>query len=78
MSMNRVDSKDLRTLIRRLAVLERERLHQFEVAGLPPGVSDLRRSVTMLDDILEALDDYEAALPTQIISTRTAQKDFLV
>ena len=78
MSMNRVDSRNLRTRIRHLAVLERERLHQLEVAGLSPGVNDLRLSVTMLDDILEALDDYEAALPTQVISTRTAQKDFLV
>ena len=78
MSMNRVDSRNLRTRIRQLTVLERERLHQLEVAGLSPGVSDLRLSVTMLDDILEALDDYEAALPTQVISTRTAQKDFLV
>ena len=76
--MNRVDSKVLRTLIRRLAVLERERLHQLEVAGLSPGANDLRLSVTMLDDILEALNDYEAALPEIIQSTRSAETDHLV
>ena len=76
--MNRVDSKDLRIQIRALAFLERERLHQLEVAGLPPGINALRVSVTILDDILEALNDYEAALPQIVQSTRSANQDQLV
>ena len=78
MSMNRVDSRELRMKIRRVAQLELDRLGQLEGDLSLPGAADLQRSANTLTSILEALDDHEKRIPQIVQSARSAQEDDLV
>ena len=78
MSMNRVDSANLRMQIRRLVQSELDRLGQLEGDLSLPGAADLQRSANTLTSILEALDDHEKRIPQIVQSTRSAQEDNLV
>ena len=78
MSMNRVDSADLRMKIRRLAQSELDRLGQLEGDLSLPGAAALQQSANTLTSILEALDDHEKRIPQIVQSARSAQEDNLV
>ena len=76
--MNRVDTKDLRTRIRRLVGLALKDLETDDLLTLQSGEKTGRPAIQYMATLLEDLDDYEAALPQVVISTRTAQANYLV
>ena len=76
--MSRVDSKELRILIRRQVDAAIIALENDGQLLLPGGENSVQLVIENMVTVLEALNDYEAALPRQIISTRAAQENQLV
>ncbi len=76
--MNRVDSKDLRILIRHRVDSCILALENDGRLLLPDGENVVQHVINSMGTVLEALDDYEAALPQNIRSTRSAEADYMV
>ena len=76
--MSRVDTKALRILIRHRVDSAILALENDGRLLSPDGVNSVQSVIDSMGTVLEALDDYEKALPQIIQSTRSAQEDHVV
>ena len=77
-SMKRGDSLALVIRIRQLVDFAIQSLENNGLLILPDGVSNAEDSLTMLNTVLEVLDDYQKRLPITPTSVREAHTNVLV